>query len=325
MTRGTPIRRVCPAQLVHRADEAEPVQELVVAAIFDLVRCVVLRHSSPVAVPQRFVVALVRLDVREQERVLLHEERMAPARRRDHGHAPGLRSSARAIARADFEAAPRLRGRRIEPVCSSVSCAAASDGRRRRTAGRRSASARTRSPRTARPDTESPCGRSRGTAPSWRTRGRADGAAACRRRRRRRRRPSSAVARYLRARAMTVDRERLVLGLVPPRSRRGDNLSRAERRPSRRRASRRRHAVLAEVLVLIVAPDQDEIRLEASSSRADLSELIDHVAAVPMEWLAPRRAPLLPHRRMPAFGRAQRSGSIGSATRSLMRPVMLPL
>src|SRR5262245_25340930 len=66
-------------QLVHRAGQAEPVEKLVMAAVLGFLD----RRASPqipVAVPERLVVALVRFDVGEHERMLAHEKGMAPAR-----------------------------------------------------------------------------------------------------------------------------------------------------------------------------------------------------------------------------------------------------
>src|SRR5436309_12937141 len=100
-------------ELRHRARQAEPVQELVMAAILRLGdRSVAPRR--PVAVAERLVVALVRLHVREHQRVLRDQERVAPARRRDDRDAPGAGTQAPRDRRADLEAAPRLRPGRVE-------------------------------------------------------------------------------------------------------------------------------------------------------------------------------------------------------------------
>src|SRR5947209_4878571 len=109
-----------------------------------------------------------------------------------------------------------------------------------------------------------------------------------------------------RARPVAGDRERLVLGLIPPvlatMALPGLNIDGVicEDRE-------RRHAVLAVVLVLIIAPEQYEIGLERVELGTDLSEVMDQV--VPMLLGVIRAlvgAPLLTHRRMPAGRRAER-------------------
>src|SRR5580765_8655020 len=103
---------------------------------------------------------------------------------------------------------------------------------------------------------------------------------------------------------MAGDRERLVLRLVPPVlaavSLPGLHVDRVVGEDRERW-----HAVLAEVLVLVVAPEQDEVRLEGVELGTDLSEVMDQIVAVLVGVArALVGAPLLPHRRMPAFWRA---------------------
>src|SRR5262249_3375939 len=105
---------------------------------------------------------------------------------------------------------------------------------------------------------------------------------------------------------MARDRERLVLGLVPPvlaavalPGLHVDGVVGEDRE--------RRHAVLAVVLVLVVAPEQNEVGLEGIELGARLPEMMDQVVAV---LVGVRRAlvgaPLLARRRMPAGRRAKR-------------------
>src|SRR5262249_47450451 len=106
------------------------------------------------------------------------------------------------------------------------------------------------------------------------------------------------------ARTVTGDREGLVLGLVPPvlaaMSLPGLHVDRVVGEDRERR-----HAVLAEVLVLIVAPEQDEIGLEGVELGADLPEVMDQVIAVLLGVAGPLvGAPLLAHGRIPALRRS---------------------
>src|SRR3989454_10689257 len=101
-------------ELRHGARETEPVQQLVVTPVLGLLdRSVAPRR--PIAVTQRLVITLVRLHVREHQGVLRDQERMAPAGRRDHRHAPGAAAEPARDRRSHLEAAPRLRTRRGEP------------------------------------------------------------------------------------------------------------------------------------------------------------------------------------------------------------------
>src|SRR5262245_10932906 len=71
----------------------------------------------------------------------------------------------------------------------------------------------------------------------------------------------------------------------------------------------RRHAVLAIVLVLIVAPQEDEVRLESIQLGPGLPEVVNEVAPVLVGVArAFIGAPLLAHRGMPARGRPQALG-----------------
>src|SRR3989449_6796417 len=103
-----------PLELRHRARETEPVQQLVMTPVLGLLdRSVAPRR--PVAVTQRLVITLIRLHVREHQGVLCDQERMAPAGRRDHRHAPGAAAEPARDRRSHLEAAPRLRTRRVGP------------------------------------------------------------------------------------------------------------------------------------------------------------------------------------------------------------------
>src|SRR6267142_2890463 len=107
------------------------------------------------------------------------------------------------------------------------------------------------------------------------------------------------------ARPMTRDRERLVLGLVPPVlaavTLPGLNLDRVVGE-----GRERRYAVLAVVLVLVVAPEQNEVGLERIQLGPRLAEVVDQIVPV---RLGVGRAlvggPLRAHRWMPRLGCAQ--------------------
>src|SRR5262249_57108078 len=95
------------------------------------------------------------------------------------------------------------------------------------------------------------------------------------------------------------DRERLVAGLVP-------RVLTAVTLPGLHvdrvvgEDRERRHAVLAIVLVLIIAPEQHEIGLERVQLGARLAEVVDQVVAVLVGVRRPLvGTPLLARRRMP--------------------------
>src|SRR4051812_26298291 len=101
--------------------------------------------------------------------------------------------------------------------------------------------------------------------------------------------------------AMAFDRESLVGRLVPRVLSALIVLPRLEFDRVVRENRERRNAVFAEILVLIVAPDEHEIGLEAIELAPDLAELLDHVVPVPLGMRAAVVvAPLLARRRVPA-------------------------
>src|SRR5207249_3335399 len=108
------------------------------------------------------------------------------------------------------------------------------------------------------------------------------------------------------ARPMTRDRERLVLGLVPPVLAavalpwlHVDGVVGQDRE--------RRHAVLAVILVLVVTPEQHEVGPERVQLGASLPEMVNQVVAVLLGVRgALVGAPLLTRRRMPSGRGAQR-------------------
>src|SRR5712691_7169135 len=75
------------AERLHRAEEAEPVQDLVLAAFFDLVGRIAV-PGGIIAFFQRIVEKTVGGDVGPQLGVLLGEERVRPGGRGDKGRAP---------------------------------------------------------------------------------------------------------------------------------------------------------------------------------------------------------------------------------------------
>jgi hypothetical protein len=61
------------AQFVHGAGEAEPIEDFVVPPVLDFFDRGIA-PQLPIAVFQRFVIALVRLDVREHQGVFLYQK-----------------------------------------------------------------------------------------------------------------------------------------------------------------------------------------------------------------------------------------------------------
>src|SRR5262245_52891047 len=110
---------------------------------------------------------------------------------------------------------------------------------------------------------------------------------------------------------MARDRERLVLRLVPPVlaavSLPGLHLDRVVGEDRERR-----YTVLPVVLVLVVAPEENEVGLEGVQLGARLAEVMDQVVSM---RIGVRGAlvvrPLRPHGRVPLLGRAQILGQQG--------------
>src|SRR3989442_10579046 len=125
---------------------------------------------------------------------------------------------------------------------------------------------------------------------------------------------------------MPFDRERRVGWLVPPVLATLVNLPglNVDRVVGQHRE--RRHAILAVVLVLVVAPQQHEVGLERIELGADLAEVVDHVAPMLLGVAQPVvGAPLLPHRRVPAGRRSERLGQQRVSEQQLDPPAQVAL
>ena len=320
-TRGTRIRRAGGRAQPSRRP-GRTFQQLVVAAIFRFLGGG-RPPRRPIAGPQRFVVALVRFDVREHQRVLCDQERVAPARRRDDGHAGGAASEYPRDRGAHLEAPPRLRARWVQ---LGVLGELRGLGRRHRLA--------------VSPDQPAPIGvhgeRHHGIGEPLavdvqvqdrvhegvtermveRLVGVGDVDAFAQQ-------PGDEL---LRADAVPFDRERRVGRFVPPVlatlvTLPGLNVDRVVGQHRERR-----HAILAIVLVLVVAPQQHEIGLERIELGADLAEVVDHVApmllGVAQSFVG---GPLSSHRRMPVRGRPQRLGQQRVGEQELDAPAEVAL
>ena len=102
---------------------------------------------------------------------------------------------------------------------------------------------------------------------------------------------------------MAFHRESLLVGLVPHVLSAAITFPRLDVDAVVSEDGESRHAVLGEVLVLIVAPDQHEVGLESVELAPDLPELVDHVLAMPVGVrLALILSPLAAHRRVPVLG-----------------------
>ena len=237
--------------------------------------------------------------------MLADQERVAPARRRDHRHAPRTAGERARHRRADLEAAPRLRPGRIE-------LGLARELRGLRGRHRRAVGADQPAPVRVHGERHHRVGEPLAVHVQVQHRvhervaervvqglvgvGEVD--------------PVTEQGRgeILGAGAMARDRERLVLGLVPPVLA-AMPLPRLDVDRVVGQHRERRHAVLTVVLVLVVAPQQHEVGLEGVELGANLPEVMDQVAAVPLGvGQAFVGAPLLAHRRMPALRRPQLLG-----------------
>ena len=96
-------------ELVHRADEAHPIEDFLLAAVFDraqraLPPCRVIRGL------QCFIEGAVGLDIGVEQAVLGGQKGVRPARRSDQRDAPRAFLGDLRAGRAEVEAAPRGRG-----------------------------------------------------------------------------------------------------------------------------------------------------------------------------------------------------------------------
>src|SRR5437762_4858055 len=101
------------AELFHRAQEAEPVQHLVLPGLLDLVGRVAM-PSRVIADLERAVEAAIGFDIGPELPVLLGQKRMRPARRGDKRGAPRALCHDLRRGGADLHTAVRVGPRRIE-------------------------------------------------------------------------------------------------------------------------------------------------------------------------------------------------------------------